>query len=155
MKYPINYTNISINTEYYSEVDALCKEAETYLLDFKWCRTIKNSFLYTNIGYVLCIFLFEIDNTQSKDDNFLWVIVGDLPAMYLDVYGAKTTKEALEGYVELAEDWINNIKTGQSVNDCYPFKAEPTLEMAELLERRTLFIRNQLLNNVDDISVVI
>jgi hypothetical protein len=155
MKYPINYKSLSTNIEYHSEVNALHKEAETYLMGFKWCRTIKNSFLYTNIGYVLCIFLFEIDNTQSKDDNFLWIIVGDLPTMYLDVYGSKTTKEALEGYIELAEDWIYNIKAGQSVNNCYPFKAEPTLEMAELLEKRTLFIKNQLLNNVEDITAMI
>ena len=155
MKYPINYKHIPIDVEYYAEVDTLYNEAETYLLGFKWCKTIKNGFLYTNIGYVLCIFLFEIENTQSKDDNFLWVIVGDLPAMYLDVYGAKTTKEVLERYIELAEDWISNIKAEQSVKDCYPFKTEPTIAMAELLKRRTLFIKDQLLNNVEDVSVMI
>lgn len=83
------------------------------------------------------------------------MIVGDLPAIYLDVYGAKTTKEALERYVELAEDWISNIKAERSVKDCYPFKIEPTIAMAELLERRTSFIKDQLLNNVEDISVMI
>jgi len=151
MKYPINYKSVSIETEFYSEVETLHKEAESYLLGFEWCKTIKKCFLYTNIGYVLCIFLFEIENTQSNEDNFLWVIIGDLPVMYLDVYGSKTTKEALQGYIELAEDWINNINVGKSIGNCYPFKAEPTKEMAGLLQIRVNLLRDLLITNIIDI----
>lgn len=96
-------------------------------------------------------FLFEIENSESVNDNYLWVIVGDIPPMYLDIHGPKTTKEVLEDYVELAEDWIEHVKLGKSTKDCYPFKAKPTLEMAKLLEKRTSFIKGTLINNIEDI----
>ena len=103
----------------------------------------------------MCIFLFKIDNIASIDDNYLWVIVGDLPPMYLDIHGPKTTKEALEDYVKLAEDWIEHVKFGNSIKDCYPFRAEPSLEMALLLEKRTSFIKSELINNIDNVPLLI
>ena len=71
--------------------------------------------------------------------------------MYLDVHGPKTTKEVLEDYVKLAEDWIENVKSGKSIKTCYPFKAEPIFKMAELLQKKTTFIKNTLIVNIKDI----
>ncbi|MEZ2338932.1 hypothetical protein AB6735_25015 [Mucilaginibacter sp. RCC_168] len=152
MSYPVNYKNITADIDFYQELDVMHREAENYLRGFKWCKEIKNSFLYTNLGGVLCIFLFEIINTQSSEDNFLWVMVGDFPPMYLDVYGPKKTKHVVEDYINLAQDWIDQVKKGIPVIDCYPFNAEPTLELAERLEKRVLFMKNELLDNMDDIS---
>ena len=58
-------------------------------------------------------------------------------------------------YIQLAEDWINHVKSNKSVDECYPFNAKPTLEMAELLERRTSFMKNTLIENMEDIAIVI
>ncbi|MEN0052501.1 MAG: hypothetical protein AAGC65_02480 [Mucilaginibacter sp.] len=151
MAYPIHYQAITTDVEFYQEVTILNQEAENYLLDFKWCEEIKNSFLYTNLGKVFCIFLFEIVNTQSSADNFLWVVVGDIPPMYLDVFGPRTTKEVVEDYVNLAEDWINNIKAAKSVESCYPFNVEPNIEFAMLLEHKVSFMKKTLMNNIGDI----
>jgi hypothetical protein len=73
--------------------------------------------------------------------------------MYLDGFGARNTREVLENYVFLAEDWINQVKTGGRIADCYPFKAEPTLEMADLLESRVKQIKNNLIPNIDNLSI--
>lgn len=96
--------------------------------------------------------MFEIDNSAGDEDNFLWIIVGDLPSMYLDTYGPTSIRDALANYTALADDWIGHIKAGKSIADCYPFNAEPTLELAELLQRRTTFIKNSILKHIDDIS---
>ena len=151
MNYPVNYKDITTDIDFYQELDVIHSEAENYLLGFKWCQEIKSSFLYTNLGEVLCIFLFEIINTQSIEDNFLWVMIGDFPPMYLDVYGAKTTKQVIEDYINLAQDWIDQVKKENPVTDCYPFNTKPTLELAELLEKRAQFMKNELLNNMTDI----
>jgi hypothetical protein len=153
MKYPINYNNINTHTDYYEEVKSLYIEAESYLNSFKWCKEIKSAKVYTNLGKVFCIFLFEIENAGSDDDNFLWVIVGDIPAMYLDVFGPKTTKDVVNIYIELAEDWINSIKAGKGANGCYPFDAEPTLELAELLEKKISFMKTTVVNNIQNIKL--
>ena len=153
MIYPINYKAINNDVEFYQEVVALHKEAENYLLGFKWCAETKGSFLYNNYGKIFCIFLFEITNTQSSEDNFLWIIVGDIPPMYLDSYGPRTTREVVEDYIGLSEDWINHIKAEKGVDGCYPFNVEPTIEMAELLEKKVLFMKNELLTNMVDMPL--
>jgi hypothetical protein len=155
MSYPIKYDDISVKIEFYSELIGMYEEAKNYLKNFRWCKEIKSCNLYTNIGKVFCIFLFEIDNAASKEDDFLWIIVGDIPPMYLDTFGVKSTKGVIETYVDLAEEWINNIKAGEPIDKCYPFNAAPTLEFAELLEKKVSFMKNELMNNIENIKLKI
>lgn len=155
MKYPVDFKNITTKTEFYTELLNAHEEAASNLMGFAWCKSITESHVYLNLGSTLCVFLFEIDNIASRDDNYLWAIVGDLPPMYLDTHGPRTTRQVLEDYVKLAEDWIAQVKMGKSVQNCYPFEAKPTLEMAMSLEKRTSFIKGTLIDNTDDIRISI
>ncbi|MGF7042337.1 hypothetical protein M2273_005609 [Mucilaginibacter lappiensis] len=38
------------------------------------------------------------------------------------------------------------------VDECYPFNAEPTIEIVELLEKRVSFMKNTLLDNMEDVA---
>lgn len=58
MKYPIDYKDITVNTEFYSEIINVHKEATEYLADFTWCKKIIRSDIYLNLGATLCIFSF-------------------------------------------------------------------------------------------------
>lgn len=138
MKYPINTKNLTEDVEFYSEVLKMNKEAADYIQSFGWCKNVKDSNLYLNLGSILCIFLFEIDNSASNEDNFLWLMVGDIPPMYLDVFGSKTIKEVLTTYADLATDWITNVESG---------------EMAEMLKRRVNQIKNSIRPNIEDIEL--
>ncbi len=153
MEYPINYKFISEKIEYHSEVVQVYEKANLYLKSFDWCNEIKSAVLYTNLGSKLCLFLFEIDNLASDEDNYLWVIAGDLPSMYLNVENGDTTREVLTSYSELAEDWVLHIKNKESLEDCYPFNAEPTEENADLLQRRVNILNNSIIENIDCITV--
>lgn len=153
MEYPIKTRSIKPSLEFYTEVIKIQKEADNYISDFTWCLSIIESSLYLNLGEKLCVFLYEIDNSSSNGDKFLWLIVGDIPSMYLDVYGPKTTIEVLEDYVSLSKDWISNIESGLSVEDCYPFNTEPTMEMANLLKKRVAIIENSIIPNIDEIEL--
>lgn len=150
--YPINLKDINADIEFYNEVVEKHTEAEKYLLSFYWCKKIKESFLCANLGRVFCIFVFEIENSASLEDDFLWVIVGDIPSMYLDFFGENTTAAVTRNYIELAQDWIDHIRKGQSVNECYPFNAEPTIELAELLDKKISFMRDTLVHHMEDIT---
>ena len=155
MNYPIDYKDLMTTAEFYSDVIKMHQEATAYLLDFTWCKKIIKASIYLNLGSTLCIFLFKIENTASNDDDYLWVIAGDLPPMYLDIHGPKTIRKVLKDYIRLAEDWVEHVKLGKSIRDCYPFKSEPTLEMATLLEKRTSFMKERLMDNIADISLQI
>lgn len=150
MQYPIQTSFLQPDLEFYSEVIKMNRRASDYLKGFHWCKEIKDSMLYLNLGATLCIFLYEIDNSSSHEDTFFWIIVGDIPSMYLDIYGPKTTHEVLGDFVFLSRDWISNVELGLSVEDCYPFDHEPTMELADLLKKRADFIENSILPNVDE-----
>ncbi len=148
MEYPVSFKSVSTNIAYYKEVIQAHERASAYLKGFNWCNGIKNCALYLNLGATLCIFLFEIENSASSEDNFLWVVEGDIPPMYLDVYGSKTTIDVLKTYSALANDWISNVESGLSVEDCYPFDASPTAEMADMLKKRVVLIEKTIIPNV-------
>ncbi len=109
--------------------------------------------MYFNLGSTICIFLFEIVNNQSKEDNRIWVISGDLPKMYLDTFGPQSIKEVLDDYSDLAEEWADNIIAKKSIKNCFPFEAKPTIELAGMLKQRVHFIRNTILKNTTDIRL--
>lgn len=156
MNYPINYKDIPSNIDFYHELAAQYDEAESYIKNFTWCKQIKECSLYINLGKIFCIFLFEIENLASTEiqDGFLWVIVGDIPTMYLDTFSQKTTKKVIKTYINLAEDWISSVRAGTDLSECYPFNVNPTSELAELLGKKISFMKNTLLDNLEDIHLL-
>ena len=141
-----------ISIENLSEIEELkCilelqTKAENYLQSFNWCKSIKNNWydkeycIYNQIG----VFLFEIEPASPEVDDFIWIIAGDLPSVYLDK-SVKTASEALEVYCELMDDWVGNVKNGKSLSDSYPIPVEPTNKNADLLVARVSFIKEELL----------
>jgi hypothetical protein len=155
IKYPIDIVKLNSRSDYYNDIQEAYQEAVQYITGFKWCKVVKSVHLYYSLGDKLNIFLFDIDNTSSFDDNLIWIIVGDLPSMYLDTNGPRTTVEVIEDYVMLAENWISQVKAGGSLKDCYPFNAQPTFEMADLLEKRSNFMKDTLIPNMENIPLQI
>jgi len=155
VSYPIAFEAFSKEVEFYDELVSMHREVSAYLLKFRWCKVLKNSSVYLNLGSTLSVFVFEIENTASAEDNYLWVIAGDLPSMYLDVHGAKTTRQVLEDYTNLAKDWVAHVRNGKSLQNCYPFDAEPTVETALLLEKRAVFIKDAVIDHIADIPFLI
>ena len=131
--------------EEFQAILMLYNEAKTYLENFKWCKkTIKCWYdfgLYEKIG----VFLFQIEPISDEVDNFIWIIVGDLPSAYLDC-SVLTGNEALKIYVEIMTEWADNILQGKSVDNCFPVNASPTIENANLLKKRINFIKAEILN---------
>lgn len=124
----------------------LYNEAKDYIEAFSWCISTKNCWydqdhgIYEKIG----VFLFEIEPINDTVDDFIWVIVGDLPYVYLDK-GVTNGEEALKTYCELMQEWANSVKSGQKLDECYPVAVDPTSENADLLSSRVSFIRRNLL----------
>ena len=144
----INEINLDELTEIeeIKSIIGLYDKAKQYLENFDWCVLVKNGWfdedfrVYDKIG----VFLFEIEPLNDSIDDFIWVIVGDLPSVYLDK-SVKSGLEALEIYCDLMQDWVDNIRVGKTVLECYPIPVDPNLENAELLNNRILFIRRELL----------
>jgi hypothetical protein len=149
MEYPINIDNITPSLEFYSEVASLAEESKKYLIRQEWCRGIRNGWLFTNLGKVLCIFLFEVENEQRPEDNLLWIIVGDLPPMYLDTSSVSDNTEAVEVYIQLVIDWIDHLESGEPLDDCFPLEAEQSAESIQMLKGRMTLLQYTILPEIE------
>ena len=143
-------TMTDIDIEKLTEIDEykailkLSDKAKEFLEDQSWCvKTIRTWYdigIYDKVG----VFLFQIEPLNETVDEFIWVIIGDLPTVYLD-QSVLTGQEALRTYCELMTDWSENILNGKSIADCYPVAASATVENAKLLKSRIEFIKRELL----------
>ena len=120
-------------------------EARDFLLSFKWCKRVRRSWFGWGVGSICAVFFFEIDPTSNKIDNWLWVVVGDLPPAYLVVDSSPTPLAALTNYVDLMQEWVDAVNKKRTIEDCIPVNVPATREYADLLQRRLDFIRKEFL----------
>lgn len=140
--------NIDFNSlEEVSEFDEIIElkgQAEVFLKSHIWCKEIVNSWYQKGIPDKLGIFLFEILGSSQDVDRYIWVVTGDLPSVYLDS-SLKNSIEVIDCYCDLMEDWIDAVIKNESLEDCYPVQATPTIEHANMLKARIDFIRKEII----------
>lgn len=119
--------------------------AKNYLSKFKWCEKICLSFFSFGVGRIIALFAFEIENSASPDDRFLWVVSGDLPTAYFVTDDIETTHDALTTYIRLMRDWVDAVRSGGDLKKVYPVNVSPTTEWADQLDSRLGFIERNIL----------
>jgi hypothetical protein len=128
------------------DLRALADEAHSFITGFRWCRSVRESFLAYGIGGVIGVFLFRIEPAASGVDDTLWVIVGDVPSAYLVCNDAPDWPGALGAYVYEMRRWVQAVRSGGSLKDVISVRAEPTREHADMLASRLDFIEQQMLD---------
>ena len=142
--------------EYVDEVISLSVEAQKYLMSFTWCDKILNGWLVKDWGYMLCVFYFEIKPAYgSSADNFVWIVVGDIPPAYIDIESANNELKVLEIYVNLMEEWIGNVKQGKSVKNCFPVTVDPTIKYANMLSSRVKIIKSDFISELSTLQITV
>ena len=126
-------------------LNQLFRDAESFLKSFAWCRNLSEAYFGLGVGRIVGVFLFRIEPTDSTIDNFLWVIVGDLPPAYIVTDHSPTPRAALEAYIAEMRRWIAGIRKRALPDDVIPVNAAPTLENADRLESRLEFIEKEIL----------
>ena len=111
-------------------------KAEVFLLSFDWCTRIRRCLFGDGFGGIIAAFLMEIVPASAQLDDWLWVIVGDVPPAYLVTDEAKDAGAALKAYVELMRDWVDAVEKGLSTNKLIPVNAPATIESAATLKKQ-------------------
>jgi len=119
----------------------MCIDAKQYLESFDWCKTAEAVYWGGGVGKIFSIFLFDIVALKTGIDRWLWVVVGDIPHLYLVLDECKSPSDVLRAYMGLLEQWIKLAREGRSSPDLPPIGVEPTPERATELEQRLQFIR--------------
>ncbi len=120
-------------------------EAKNFLLSLKWCNSILESYFGLGIGEVIGIFLFKIEPSRDDVDDYVWIIIGDLPPLYLTTDGAPNPACALDGYIGAMEEWAEAAIEGRDVSGLVPVDAEPSKKNGENLKKRLEFIDKNIL----------
>lgn len=110
--------------------------AQSFLLSQKWCFGLGDIYFGDGIGGIVSIFLMEIDPVFVGIDQWLWVIVGDLPPVYLVIDQSPTPIEALRAYIAEMRRWVALAHENKASPDVIPVNKPATSKYAELLESK-------------------
>jgi len=117
-------------------VRAMSERAQAFLSSFAWCESIEEFYFGDGIGNIFAAFFARIKPSRPSVDEYLWVVVGDVPPAYLVTDHCHTPKEAICAYIEEMRKWVAAARLGQNPRDVIPVNAPATPESAEALNRR-------------------
>lgn len=120
-------------------------EARSYLNQLGWCERVEHMWLAFGVGGVVAVFACQITPGSPEADDWVWVVVGDLPPAYIDASTNTTARAALEGYIAEMARWVDAVNHHKSVLDLIPVNVDPTVENAAVLASRLRFIQDNLL----------
>lgn len=120
-------------------------EAKTFLKSFRWVNTIDQVYLGDHFEGIVGIFLFRITPRLVGVDDFVWVIVGDLPSAYISVDDCPNPAAALDGYIGALEHWVSAVLNGEPTDELIPVDAPESRENALALESRLQFLDERIL----------
>ncbi len=160
MRPEIDFTRVTPADEFSTEdaeeqklLEEMIVRGRAFLESFDWCGHIVESYIGDlAVGEVVAVLLFRIDPTRDDIDEWLWVVVGDLPPAYLVLDRAPTPVAALEGYIDEMQRWVDAVIAEESVEGLIPVEKaggmeslEATRELAEKLESRLRFLERKIL----------
>jgi hypothetical protein len=122
----------------------MLQEARNYLNSFSWCESILNSYFAGGVGKIFAIFLFNISSVRRDVDEWMWIVVGDIPPAYLPWEDCRSGKEVFDTYIAGMEKWVQLAQEGlQASPEDYvpPVNVPATREWAEALNSRLRSLR--------------
>ena len=130
-----------------AEVRALATRARRFVESFAWCERVTDCVLGFAIAGVLGVFRIDLIPTPERGaDPNVWVVLGDLPPAYLAFDEGDTWQDALRGYVEEMQQWVDAVRAGESLEDVIPVNVSATREHADMLATRLQFISERLVS---------
>lgn len=124
------------------------REALAYAQGFAWCRRVRALYEGLQEPGIIGIFLVWIDPAREGVDEWLWLIIGDVPPAYLVTDDAPTPAAALDTYIVLMDSWVRAVRDGRPVDDLIPVNAPPTPEYADMLASRLRVLRETVLGEL-------
>lgn len=147
-----DFSKVAKWSEYFSaqqedagEMRSMYLEARGFLEFYDWCSEIRESYVGIIYPGIVAVFLFQIIPARDDVDEWVWVIVGDLPAAYLTVDECPNPAAALDGYVGAMREWVEATQKGNSVAGLIPVDVPATKENGDFLKSRLDFLDERIL----------
>lgn len=147
---PIQDISSAADIEHRDEVIELAERAQAYIGSMSWCKEIVNGWLDYACGYIAGVFYFQILPAYPDVPSDIWVIVGDLPPAYMEAELCSNGCEAMELYIDGAQEWVDRVLEGRTIDDTVmPVNVPPEKKWAEELQGRLRFLREHILNDYE------
>jgi hypothetical protein len=128
------------------EVAEMAVEATRFVAKQRWCARVTHCSLAFAIAGVVGVFRVDLEVAVSAAEPRVWVVVGDLPPAYIAYELDDTWQDALRGYVDEMQLWVDAVREDESLDDLIPVNVPATPEYAEMLAKRLAFLRDQLID---------
>jgi hypothetical protein len=136
---------LNANDTQRKEAMDFCADAKLYLAEFSWGKDQNQVYVGMLHPGIIGVFLFEVIHNFRNVDDWVWVIVGDLPYCFITLDDAPTPGAALDGYIGAMYEWVHAAKQGRSVEGLVPVNVVANVENAELLQTRLDFLDKNIL----------
>jgi len=100
--------------------DTLVKRANEFLDGFAWAQRLKNLRVAHLVPGAFGLFVIELSPLSPGIDQYIWVVVGDLPPAYLSSEYTESPREALDGYMGEMQAWAEAVEKGKPIDVLIP-----------------------------------
>jgi hypothetical protein len=138
------------DTDNNDDFSGYLREATDHLLYYTWCERIARAYVGLCVPGVVGVFLFRIIPARAGVDEWIWVVVGDLPPAYLTCDECPNPATALDGYIGAMTEWVDAASCRESVANVIPVNMPATPENADLLRKRLCFLDERILVDLRD-----
>jgi len=124
---------------------SMLEEARLYLSKHNWCGQVLEEYFGFGVGGLAAVFLFRIRPSKPSADPLVWVVVGDIPPLYISTDDAPNPACAMDAYLGAITHWAKAAIAGGAMKGMPPINAVPTRENGQQLMKRVEFIDREIL----------
>ena len=133
-----------------NDIQELHARATDYLSKFGWCRRILEHYVGFIYPGIVAVFLFKIEPSRASVDDWVWVVVGDLPPAYITCEASPNPATALDSYIGAMEEWVAAAEVGAPTDGLIPVNVPATPENAAMLKSRLQFLDKEILSGYSE-----
>jgi hypothetical protein len=125
-------------------------DALVFINYFNWCEEVREEYVGFIYPGIVAVFLFKIQPAQKNVDEWVWVIVGDVPSAYITCEESPNPATALDAYIGAMQDWVDAAASGLSTKNLIPVDVEATKENAERLRAKLKYLDEKILSGYQE-----
>lgn len=126
----------------------MADKAVNYAQSFAWCLELHERYFCDGYGGIVALFLFRVTIRGYDGPAWVWIIVGDIPSVYLEFEGFPTPRAALQRYLEGVEEWLDASQAERDSGDIIPIDVPPDPALIEMLRARAKTLRDAILPHI-------
>ncbi len=128
----------------------MAAKAAGYVRSFEWCLALHDQYFGDGVGGIVALFLHRVSIRGHAAPEWIWVIVGDIPSVYLEFEGVPHPCAALTRYIEGVEEWLAASPRERESSEMIPIEVPDEPEWIESLTGRIKTLRTLVLPHLKD-----